>query len=705
MSVTNEELQAEIAAVLPTTEEQLDDVAYLLDLDEETPTQAPVEPGEDEEDSEILSEEDINRIIDIEIENSDVDRSDGTLEIAMQRYFGQDRGDEVEGRSKIKSTDVADVVESLLELIVPTFANDMSVRFADDEFTQTTNEEAELCNYIIHDMNDSFILFYTLFKDALLQRNGIAKVSVEDTEEVEVRNFTNLSQQELGLVAQARYANEEVEVLQEGNGLEIRYKRSKKRIIIEVIPRENFKVNSDHKNISLKDARCCVHTVDNLTQSDLVERGYDMAIIEEVSTDASGVDYPTVATTATRVESHETTRPVKLEDVYIRLDYDGDGVAEIRRILRDANAPHRILENERMGIMPFASLTPFIVSHRWEGLSIYDKFIEIEDAKTGFLRKAMDNADKANNARVGAVRNQVDEASLISSKPGGVVWMKRPDAVVPFPHDNTLGGNLSLLEYLDSVRSDRGGSSVDMKSGNLPVGGETAHGIERQVSAREITASFLGTTFAQTGVRDIYIIVHRLLKENFLSLVGYRVNDQAKTAMPARWPTRERVKVKPGISMGERVRQAGALNSLLEHTKQLNTQGLGGVMIHPITFYKMLNDLGELSDVTGVKGYYLDPNSKQGQQAAQAKAQQMQQQMQIQLKQQEDMINLQRQVVQMQEETKRLKADNDYMVDMLKVQEEQRQHIEDMATKLTELEIAANKELNAQVKDNRNEPE
>jgi len=83
-----------------------------------------------------------------------------------------------------------------------------------------------------------------------------------------------------------------------------------------------------------------------------------------------------------------STRRVWLCESYFRVDYDGDGIAELRKVCSIGNV---ILANEEADLIPFAAITPIVFPHRHIGIG-YDDLCEQPSAvKTALIRLFLDN--------------------------------------------------------------------------------------------------------------------------------------------------------------------------------------------------------------------------------------------------------------------------------------------------------------------------
>ena len=89
-------------------------------------------------------------------------------------------------------------------------------------------------------------------------------------------------------------------------------------------------------------------------------------------------------------------RQVKVRTIWIRHDYDEDGIAELQKVIRVGSD---ILLHEPASRIPVASIVPFINTHRHMGISVGDLVFDIQRIKTALLRSGLDSLYLANNPR------------------------------------------------------------------------------------------------------------------------------------------------------------------------------------------------------------------------------------------------------------------------------------------------------------------
>ena len=116
----------------------------------------------------------------------------------------------------------------------------------------------------------------------------------------------------------------------------------------------------------------------------------------------------------------------------------------------------------QVDMIPFAAMTPVIITHRFFGRSIADLVMDIQRIKTALLRAVLDNAYLANNPRVEVAETHTSENTLddlLVSRPGGIVRTKMPGGVA-WQAVPTIGNHVfPLLEYADAAREWRTGVS------------------------------------------------------------------------------------------------------------------------------------------------------------------------------------------------------------------------------------------------------
>jgi len=330
--------------------------------------------------------------------------------LALDYYFLRpEAAPSADGRSALQSSDVADMVEAVTAQIMPAFTMDSIVEFdavSEDDVEQSSMETAAV-SYVIMDQNNGFYQIQTCVKDALLMRNGFAKVGLKKRVTVKTERYEGLSPDEYGdLVARAvddvgNVDNGHQVISSEIDGrtynAAIKTKSTMRQVDVRSVDPLNMSWAADWDSIYLDDCPFfCEY--EQTTRSDLIDEGYPASVV--ASLNKSGFTSDTNArNNNTAARANTNTDPsmdwIDRYTCYQRLDVDGDGVAELCEIVI---AGDELLDYQEVEFIPYASGTPFLMPHRFNGLGLFDKIQTIQDGKTAVLRQMIDNQNNANNS-------------------------------------------------------------------------------------------------------------------------------------------------------------------------------------------------------------------------------------------------------------------------------------------------------------------
>jgi hypothetical protein len=271
-----------------------------------------------------------------------------------------------------------------------------------------------------------------------------------------------------------------------------------------------------------------------------------------------------------------------------------------------------LLGLEEFDFVPFAVLTPHILSHQHNGESIYDKLKEIQDQKTALIRQTLDNMYALNNQRTYVnTKAKVNLNDLMTSRIGGVVRGQAPmgEAISPIPTLPIGGDSFSMLEYLDRVRAQRAGVDPENMSQNNMVGSDTAHGLERIMTAKEKLVGLIIRTFAETGIKQLVNLIRRIESQFQDTEKVIELRGKFTPVNPSEWRDRTNTTIKVGLGTGDQQKQLMALESVFAKQEKAAQMGL----VQPEHVYAALQDFGKLAKLPGISSYFLDPRSEEAQ--------------------------------------------------------------------------------------------
>lgn len=518
---------------------------------------------------------------------------------SLQAYLRQPYGNEVEGKSSIVTGEVAEAIDGAMPPLMRIFTGSDEIVLANptgpgDE--AGAQQVTDYLNYIFLEDNQGVILMHDWFKDALMQKNGIVKAYWEDKEDVTKETYEGLSDDELALMMQdkdleiveqdtqefpildpmgAPVLNEDGTPAMFGiHDVKISKKLKTGRVVIENVPPEEFLISK--KGIKIATSPFVAHRR-MITRSDLIAMGFDEDTVNSLPAgDALAYTPERVARFSAGEQPYDTQaedkamQEIEVFECYIRTDEDGDGIAELRQVFYAGN---EILSNEESDYVPFYSVCPIPIPHKFFGNSLADRTVDLQLIKTTVTRQMLDNLYLTNNARVVAIEGQVNLDDLLTSTAGGVIRAKSQGAVTQLNVQNVAQQSFPMLEYLDRVQSKRTGvtdASQGLDASILQNVTAAAVASMQQAGAGKI--EMIARIFADTGVRDLfYGILHLVTKyqqkERIIRLRGNFVAIDPRT-----WANKYDLTVNVGLGNGNRDQQMAMLQMVLAKQEQMLAQ-------------------------------------------------------------------------------------------------------------------------------------
>lgn len=553
-------------------------------------------------------------------------------EDALSYYMGEmDDMPSVEGRSKAVSTDVFDTIESMLPDLVEVFTGgEEVVRFkpVGPEDVQAAEQETQYVNHVFMEKNDGFLVLYSFFKDALLSKNGVAKVYWDETEEDEQQTFLDQPEDVFALVSTkpdveiTEHSEHQDDYGQTLHDFTVRTKKSYGCCKVEPVPPEEFGVARDTR--TLRKARYCFHRVKRY-QADLIAEGYDPEQIRKLPT--YGENQSSEESARDTVDEgafsggdsglNTAMRPIDITEHYIRMDYDGKG-ARLYRVTTGGDSFQVLRHKEQPAVVPinripFAAITPIIVTHRWQGRSVADLVMEIQRIKTALLRALLDNAYLAVNpitevSEENASATTIDD--LLVRRPGGLVRSKRPGGVQIIEHPGVGDDVFPLMEYQDSVREwrtgvTRQGAGLDADALN----NQSATAANQLHNAAKAKLKLIARIFAETGVKDLFWIMHATIRENASQQDTFQVSNNWITVDPRTWKTRNDMTADVGLGTGSKQEQLVGHQMVMNVQKELMLAGLTN-MVSPQNLWNSCKKLVRLLGEKAADQYFTDPSTQ-----------------------------------------------------------------------------------------------
>jgi hypothetical protein len=451
-------------------------------------------------------------------------------EEALNRYFARPYGDEAPNRSRVVSHDVEDTINWIMPDLMRTFTSSEDLvsckaqNPGDDQQYQGAPEDKSNCDvmaaylsHIFFEDNDGATNIHDWLFDGLLTRIGVMCIDWEDPEA-----SPPMMVEGVGAETLAKYLSDpEYEILgmetEEGpNGpsfvMEVRRTPKMGRAYIEVVPPEEFAIHKGAKSVC--DAK--YHRRKRAAYvSELVRKYPDKA--EELKgkqwkisdpgdderTQARHPDDNIIA--ADGSESDVGRRECWLIDEFVKIDFDDDGIVELRRVKRVDDI---ILENEAVTQSAYVEWTPNRVSHKAVGRSIHDLLKDLTKIKTVITRRYLDGLSQTITPRTYVNTQAIEQDgldALVDNDIGGVIPTKGDPraAVYESVTPDVSGPALNALAYFNEQMDLASGVTKQAQGMDPQAMNKTATGIDLLQAAAKVRVELIAR-WAGAGLEKVF---------------------------------------------------------------------------------------------------------------------------------------------------------------------------------------------------------
>ena len=600
---------------------------------------------------------------------------------AIDYYLGQPFGNEEEGRSQVVSYDVQDTIEAALPQLLKVFvAGDQVVKFEPKgpEDQDAADQETDYVNHVVMEKNEGFKIFYVWFKDALLSKNGYVKVYAEDEEEEEEYKYEGLTDSQLQMLA----SDEKTEVLEheaypdpsvDMNALmdqtlamgqdpatiiqpmlhDVKLKVTEKStdIVIENVAPENMMISVEVSGPNLQEAKFVQHR-EVMQLADIAET-FDKPLeyIKSIMSDLR--DTFEEESNARDIYDEEYDRAIEsqealVKDTYIKLD------GERYRVVVLGNT---VLYKEKCEYVPFACITPMIMPHRHIGRSYADLTMDIQLIKSTLIRGQLDNMYLANNGRY-AISDRVNLDDMLTSRPGGIVRVDGDPGtgIMPLSHPPLPASSFGMVEYMDSMKEKRTGITAYNQGLDANSLNKTATGVQQIMSAAQQRVELVARTFAETGVKELFKLVHRLVRTTLTKPDIVRMRNKWVEVDPREWEDRKDLSISVGLGAGNKDQQLAHLATILQAQKEALAIGITS----PEKIYNALAKLTQNAGFKNPEEFWINPVNTPAQEGQQDKPSEAEIMIQGQLA-----IEKQKADAQLQQE--QVRSQNDVIIEREKI--------------------------------------
>ncbi len=532
-------------------------------------------------------------------------------------------------------------------------------------------QETRAVEHEINDRNEGYLLFNQWFKDALLHDVGVIKVWWDPTEPVAPEHYDNKKLSEYIMLASddsveikaltIRLDEQEVEGLEalrtaavneaalgldgvageeidptiadqlimqmdEAGRLEfdidVERKLDTPQVRIENVVPGSLYVAARWHTLDLTD---CPFVAEKkvVRAADLVADGMPVdkvknlpdaaSIPEEFSTERFDQDdslgHPTV-------DNDSGRRMVEIIDAYLQVE-DGPGKTKLVHVIMgehggsDAdNSGGTILLREDADGMPYCAIAQNIMPHTFWGVSKAEEAMPTQFLASHLSRHVVDNIYQVNQPTIltGSGSN-LDVDALMSGQQivrGGDVSVNAiRNFETPFIGDKAL----AVLGFFD----ERGERTTGLNKASMGLDTNALSKTTNVVGTMLMNVSQLriklaARNFAETGVKQMYLRVHELLRKHAPDDHSFMQGTQEIAIHPREWKHRKAFKVRVGIGHASKLEKTAMLDAIINRQSAIfQAQGGPGPLLGLNEIHNALTD--EIRHTGGAQPdrYYTDP--------------------------------------------------------------------------------------------------
>lgn len=555
---------------------------------------------------------------------------------AMDYYLGDMSTDmpAEDGQSSAVSTNVQDVVEGLLPIILDILTSGENVV----EFTplgpgdeDAAAQETDVVNHVFYQENDGFLILSTLVKDALLSKNCFVKWFMEEEEERTREHYKGLTEDAFAILT----ADKGVKVVKSETWEDVdpitqqplklfnavaETTENVKRRCVAAMPPEEVLFSKNTRIVRTSPYWCHVSrkpqadVILQFPEKEAAIRAAPAAVVassDNSEANARQTVQDNQDSTQSTDDINTDMRLIEVAEHYIRLALEEDKVPRKYKITTTGTS-YEILDIEEVASWPAATGTPIIMPHRLFGRAVADLVVDIQQINTALLRATLNNAYFANNQRTEvsethASENTIDD--LLNNRVGGIVRTKMPGGLNQLETQPIGHWILPVMEHMKEVQENRTGVSRYNQGLDGDSLNHTATGITRIMDAAEMRIKLIARTLAETLLVDMFRGIHEMVQENGEAQENMQLRGKWVTVDPREWKKRRHMKVTLPLGGASKQQLLQFFAQVMGIQKEVIAVqgGVDGPLISLKNIYNTAEQMTKLAGLKSVQPFFMEP--------------------------------------------------------------------------------------------------
>lgn len=615
----------------------------------------------------------------------------------LKYYNGDPFGNEVNGRSKVISTDTRDMVEADMPSLARVFlgAGD-PVEFkptgSSVEAIQEARDKQAVVSHIIKSIRNSFRTQHDWLKASEIQNISALEYGVEETKRPKYATYSDISEDELAAIVADIEEDKDVESVEviERDGddddeimgsVTLRIVVTKNNYFMRCVPVEDMIISRNAHN---KEDAEVIGKRFTKKRGQLLAEGFSKKLVDSLPTtnseDSERDNLKAIRYERQGGEEYDdmsyvqwANQEVEGVDIYALVDYDGDGIAERRHIVKCGNV---VLENEPFDHIPYAIFSSMLMPNNIIGIPRAELTEQYQNINSALWRQTLDNLYSVNMPRT-AYNDNVDVDSLLDHQFGGAIYVDgQPQAsLMPMTTPYVGDKSLQVIQFMEGKKQSSTGAPMAnsaLEADQLHK--ETATRFKGMDDAQKSRIELVARVIAEVGYKDLWEGIAWFASHYQDTEMEVRVLGHEMTVSPKSWKYDHYICAKVGTGSGDDEKKVQSLSALFQMQQQL--QQMGNPMVDNTKLYKTLSEITIALGQDSVPEFFNNPDEpneiveaerdalrtmvnqlQQQMQNPLAEAEQVKGQFQMQMKQMEQKYNAQLDMMKMEQNYKKEVSD------------------------------------------------
>lgn len=541
--------------------------------------------------------------------------------LATNYYLGKPFGNEEEGRSQVVLTEVRDCVDgmlpSLMRIAHPPGEHSVEFIPTREDNVEQAAQKTDYVRYVFEQDCSGKLQSLAVQKDGLVRKIGIFSWGWDESAETKSYKQEGIDQQQLEALA----SDDTIKLgtaKQRKDGLfdlEFTVTNLDGKPWVEAVPPEEFIFNRQARSLS---RALVIGRRTEKTRGELLAMGISEKDLDEHSSggsdanmhgnaeelarrDVAGVGRSAGFGYALDPELGKANGKILYADVMMNIDYDGDGVAELRRICTIGPTFYPV-KNDPADEKRFSIFTPYPEPHTLLGGSVADRTMDMQKINSSVLRAILDGGAAAAFPRAVYLEGQASVADIMNNAIGAPIRERTLNAVRYLETPFTAEKLLPLLDRMQDIierRTGRNKGAAGLDADALQSTGKEAVGAV--LSGNQEQLELLSVIYAEMALKPLFEGLGRLLQQKQPRARMLKLRGKWTPVDPKSWDANMDVQVNVNLGSASTDKKVAILMAAAADQENFISQG--GLTNPAVPLPKLLATRKKILELQGIKDF------------------------------------------------------------------------------------------------------